>query len=190
MKYLVLLAVAGCALTSKAEPLDIRYFSPERSHGEAAPASAVPRARVRLGRITSSAHLRYHIVHRESAVEVEPYEALRWTEQPELYVRRALAHALFETEPLEQAVGGTAPTLDVELVAFEEVRHGSARAGRVELRFELHDEHHVLARGSAIAERPAPGATIEQVVPAIGAAMETSTGTVAERVAAVLCPGP
>jgi len=190
MRSLVLVAVAGCALTSKAEPLDIRYFSPELSHRDTAPPSSVPRARVRLGRITSSAHLRYRIVHRESAVEIEPYEALRWTEQPELYVRRALARALFETEPLEQAVGGTAPTLDVELVAFEEVRRGSTRAGRVELRFELHDEHHVLARGSASAERPATGATIEHVVPAIGAAMEASTSTLAERVAAALCPEP
>lgn len=190
MKWLILLALVGCSLTSKLEPLDVRYFSPAPSHGDAPRVSSTPHAPLRLGRITASAHLRYQIVHRTSAVEVEPYEALRWTEQPELYVRRALVHALFETEPLDQVVSGSAPTLDVELVAFEEVRHGTARAGRVELHFALHDEQHVLARGSVVEERPASGPTIDLVVQAIGAAMEASTSTVANRIAATLSPPP
>lgn len=180
------LLLTACALASKSPPREIRYFSPERAEQQATPAPAGAHARLRLGRVVAGANLRLAIVHRESAVELAPYETLRWTETPDAYVRRALVRALFDARGLEQAVGGEAPTLDVELVAFEEVARGTQRAGRVELRYQLRDDSRVLARGTIAIERPAAGATIDLVVPAIGAAMTAASDELAERVATEL----
>ena len=184
MKPWWIAVLASCALTSKSAPVELRYFTPPAAAAERAPAPDVTsRARVRLGRVTPSAHLRYAIVHRESAVEVAPYETLRWTESPDAYVRRALSRALFEAHPLDQAVGGAAPTLDVEIVAFEQVHQ---TAGRVELRYVLHDDRAVIARGRIAIEQPAGGAAIEQVVAAIGAALDRASAELADRVVAAL----
>ena len=184
---IALLLLAACALTSKSAPREVRYFSPERADQQLAPAPAGAHARLRLGRVVAGAHLRLAIVHRESAVELAPYETLRWTEPPDAYVRRALVRALYDARGLEQAVGGDAPTLDVELVAFEEVARGTQRAGRVELRYQLRDDSRVLARGTIAIERPAAGPTMELVVPAIGAAMTAASEELAARVATELC---
>ena len=190
MRYLVLFTAAACALTSKSAPRELRYFSPEPPADSREPAGPAlePRAQLRLARIGPGAHLRYAIVHRDSEVELAPYETLRWTEPPDAYVRRAVTRALFDARPIQQAVGGSAPTLEIELVAFEEVVRGAYHAGRVELGYELHDEHRVLARGTIVAERESRGPEIEPVVAAIGSAMTTATGDLADRVTAVLCP--
>jgi uncharacterized lipoprotein YmbA len=183
MRWLCI-ALASCALTSKSAPVELRYFTPE-SPSLAVPRSSEPRAKLRIGRITASGNLRYAIVHRESAVELAPYETLRWTDTPETYLRRALSRALFESRPLDQAVGGAAATLDVELVAFEETEH---HRGRVAMRYVLHDEQAVLARGEIAVERDASGPAIEPVVAAIGAALDAATAQLADRVAGELCP--
>ena len=178
---------AGCALSSRSAPLEIRYFSPEAPAIPAAPAArtapAAPRAPLRLGRITPSAHLRSRIVRRSSSVELDLSETLRWTEDPDAYVRRSLARALFEERGLEQIVGGAAPTLEVELIAFEAVHRADRRAGRVELRYLLHDDRAVLASGDVAVERAARGRAIELVVAAIGDAMAAATAELADRVA-------
>jgi cholesterol transport system auxiliary component len=127
-------------------------------------------------------------VRRASAVELSLSETLRWTEYPDAYVRRSLSRALFEARDLEQIVGGAAPTLEVEVFAFEEVRRGDRRAGRVALRYQLHDERAVLASGDVVIERAARGPEIELVVAAIGDAMAASTAELAERVARRICP--
>ena len=109
-------------------------------HRCGAPDAEPPVGRLRLGRLTSSANLRSPIVHRESAVELDTYETLRWTENPEDYVRRSLSRALFDDGRLEEVVGGAAVTLDVEVVAFEEARRENRHVGRVQLGYQLHDE--------------------------------------------------
>lgn len=175
--------LGGCVLTSKAAPLEVRYFSPERI--DATPATRQtqpPVGRLRLGRLTSSANLRYPIVHRESAVELATYETRRWTENPEDYVRRSLSRALFGDGLLEEVVGGAAVTLDVELVAFEEVRAGNRHFGRVQLGYRLHDERSVLESGIVTVERDARGAEFEPVIAAIGSAMDAATSELAAKV--------
>lgn len=189
---LACIALAGCALTTKLPPLPVRYFSPDQltspaPDGESSPISrpvaVQPDAlRVRLGRITPSAHLRYSIVHRAPGFELEPYEQLRWTERPDAYVRRALERELFDDGELTQAVAGRAPTLDVDVIAFEEVRRGARRSGRVELRYELTDDTAVLTRGVVTVERDARGARIEDVVAAISSAMTLATRELARRI--------
>lgn len=189
MKALVLIVLASCALTSKAQPIEVRYFSPELAAAPAklAARASAERAPVRLGRVIARGVPREAIVHRDSAVEVGRYDDLRWSEPPDAYVRRALTRALFERgRPLDQAVGGAVATLDVEVVAFEEVRDGARRRGHVELRFSLHDERLVLDRGAVSITREARGREVTDVVVAIGAALDAATAELSERVAARL----
>lgn len=185
----IALACASClsggALTEKSTPADVRYFSVQNLEASDASVSRTSALRpLRLGRFSSSANLRAHIVHRESDVELETYDFLRWTENPEDYVRRALAHALFEDSlPLEQAVAGEAPMLDVEVVAFEEVHDHEHHGGRVALAYRLYDDHTVLTRGLVTMERNASDEHIENVVVAIGAAMNAAVTRIATDVA-------
>jgi uncharacterized lipoprotein YmbA len=187
MRAIVLLLplFLGCALTSRGTPEEIRYFSPAdapmiRASNENGEPS--PRARVLLGRVTSSANLRYHIVYRRTAVETGEYETLRWTETPENYVRRSLTSALL-ADRIELVTAGNAPSLDVDVIGFEEVRRDPSRSGRVELRYQLRDDHAVLANDVVVAERDAKGLGFEPVVLAIGAAMDAATQSVAAAVA-------
>ena len=182
MKVLAALVLAGCALTSRAPPRELRYFTPEGETHAAPHTPEAPRAQLRIGRVRAASNLRHAIVHRESSVEVEPYETLRWTEMPDVYVRRALDRALFDERPLAEVVSGDAPTLDVEVIAFEETVRGTQHAGRVRLRYELRGERAVIARGTVTAERPATSPAIASVVEAIRAAMISATEELAERV--------
>src|SRR3954469_18524754 len=116
------LGLAGCALSSKAAPLELHYFSAE---SPAALVRAQPRApaagapRLRLGPVTAADYLRFRIVHRDSPPSVDAYETLGWTESPRDYARRALTRALFDPGALTQVLGGDAPALDVQVIAFE-----------------------------------------------------------------------
>jgi cholesterol transport system auxiliary component len=182
----LLILLAGCALTSKAPPRELRYFAPASRVGPTATAApSEPRATLRLGHIVAGAVLGTRILHRESAVEVAPYETLRWTERPDTYVRRALVHALFDVAPLDQAPSGAAPTLDVDVLAFEEVRGGGRHVGRVELRYRVQDGQRVITHGTIATERAA-GETIEDVVTAIGDALDAAAAQIAVRVTAKL----
>ena len=183
-----LLVLSACALTSKSPPVELRYFAPPELPAATAHAD-VARTPLRLGRVSSGELLGTHILHRESPVEIVPYETLRWTDMPEVYVRRALERALFDTQPFTQATDGTALTLDVDVRAFEEVRHGASTLGHVELRYELRDESHVIAHGTVSLDRQA-GAGIEGVVAAIGAALDAAAAEVATRVAAAARAAP
>lgn len=181
---LVLLAVPGCALTSKSDPLEIRYFTP----AEAPPPSGAPAgdgARLRLGRLSASDHLRQRIVVRTSAVELAALEDRRWTEKPEDYLRRALARALFEQAGLVHAIAGAGPTLDVELLAFEEVRRGDDRAAAVAMHVALHDDRVVLDSTTVRVEVPLEAGTdaTAPLAQAMGSALDQATRQIATRVA-------
>jgi cholesterol transport system auxiliary component len=78
-------------------------------------------------------------VYRDSDHELGYYEDRRWTERPETYLRRALARALFEDRGLLRVVSGMAPTLEAELVAFEEIR-APAHKVRMQVIITLDDD--------------------------------------------------
>jgi ABC-type uncharacterized transport system auxiliary subunit len=179
--------LAGCALTGRAAPLEFRYFTPETSVPPVAHSPQPPCARLRLGRVTLDANLQFRIAHRDSPVELDLYETLRWTARPDTYVRRALSSALFEGQPLEQAIAGEVTTLDIEVIGFEEVVRDQRHGGRVQLGYRLHDDENVLARGLVTVERDARGPQIGLVVAAIGAAMGAASTEIASRVATRLC---
>jgi hypothetical protein len=189
MRALACLVLAGCALTrGPRPPREIRTFTPETPEHVVRTARPTPTLRLRLGRVSSSADLRLHILHRNSPIEVTPYETLQWTEEPEAYVRRALSHVLFDERPIEEVVSGPAPTLEVEVVGFEEITY--RHSGRVELRYELQAERTTIARGTISIERRARTPNIEGVVEAIGSALDAATDELANRVETALRAAP
>jgi ABC-type uncharacterized transport system auxiliary subunit len=171
--------ISGGALTEKSEPGIVRYFSVQ-TVGIAAHVEGAS-VRVRLGRVTSSANLRRRIVRRRSEVELDAYDSWRWTENPEDYVTRALYQ---ELQPLELTSATSAPILDVDVVAFEEVDMRHQRSGRVALIYRLYDDRRVLAHGVIAPERTASSDSIEAVVAAIGDAMRTAVAQMSNDVAA------
>jgi cholesterol transport system auxiliary component len=185
-------ATSACALTSKADLVETRYFSPERvrtTSNDAARASA-PKVtfELRLGRVTSGPSLRDRIAYRDAPYELGYYDDLRWTERPETYVRRGLGRALFEERGLHRALGGLAPTLDVEVVAFDEMRLPGARGVRVQLKILLHEESGVLFEDTLTVERPVSGdkPKIEDVVATMAIALDAACEQVTQRVEGAL----
>lgn len=192
---LVALALAGCALTQKGDPLSVRWFTPEterpRLTSAAAPAAPAPAADanappLRLGGVTSGRHLRERIVYRDPSFEVGFYDDRRWTERPEVYVRHALARKLFDEGAATPVVGGDVPVLDVEVLAFEELRRAGGRAGRVSLRLVLHDDRRVFAEDTVTVDEPAEGDRPAAVVAAIAQALDVACDRVRDRVKSAL----
>lgn len=175
----LLALLAGCALTSKGKPLDVQYFTPPQP--TTAPAAQPARAQLRLARVTASSHLDHRIAVRHSAIQLSLYEARRWTETPEVYVRRSLERALFEVRGIREITGGASLALDVDVLAFEEVTGASPR-GRVQLHYQLRDDRKVVATGLVTVERPASVVRFDAVVDAIATALDEATARVADEV--------
>jgi cholesterol transport system auxiliary component len=184
----------GCALTEKAEVMDVHYFTAETTARPAPAASAsaavpggdgeaVAPPALRLGRISAGAHLGKKVVYRSSSVELGMYDDKRWTERPDEYVRRAMSAALFDAQRASQSLGGAAPTVDLELLAFEEiVEKDKPHKGRVSLRYSLHDEQRVLVSDVVTVEVDAASGETDKVVRAISHALAQVSERVAERV--------
>jgi ABC-type uncharacterized transport system auxiliary subunit len=192
--------LAGCSILSKSKPVEIRYYAPElmpvqtassESRVERAACGAMPiamRARLRLGRIRGSAHLRERIAFRESPVKIGLYYARRWTEDPEIYIERATRRVLFESGTMEQAIGGTERTLDIDVLAFEEIRGAPSRA-RIELAYRLHDDRTIYASGSFTVERIARANDFDAFVTTMGATIDATAEHLGDVVAAAIsCP--
>lgn len=159
-------ALHGCALTSKAEPLSPRYFSPDLGVAEAGQRGTSPSGvALRLGRISAAAHLEERMAYRVSPTELGFDEERRWTEPPEAYLRRALSQELFERRGHRHVLSGAALTLDLELVGFEEVRYGQRRA-RVSLQLVLSDERRVLVERAIDVEQAIDGGDDSEQAPA------------------------
>lgn len=176
---------SGCALLSKAEQMSPRYFSPSTDLARPPPERPGEAARLelRLGQVDSAAHLEERIAYRLSDTELGYHQDRRWTEPPEEYLRRALSHELFERRGIGRVVGGGGPTLDVELVSFEQVRHGPPRA-RLALRFSLRDERRSLLERAIVVEEPlaakAPKDDAEQVAKALSSALARAVAELAD----------
>ncbi len=184
---------SGCALTSKADVVNIRYFSPEvvrprLTAADAAPSAVTPDqpVEVRLGRVSSGPNLRERIAFRDAAYELGYYDDWRWTERPETFVRRELGRSLFESHGFRRSLGGTAPTLEIEVVAFDDLRLPSGRAARVQLKVILFEDTGVVFEDTVTVDRPvtADKPKIEDVVAAMASALDMASEQVAVRVGA------
>ena len=181
------LGTAGCALTSKSDPILPRYFSPDRPSEVAGPGARVPGTppELRLGRIDGSDHLEERIVFRDSEYELGYYAERRWTEAPEEYLKRRLSRVLFEERGLQRVVNGRAPTLEVQLTAFEEIRKPK-RVARVQVIVRLHDQRIVrweetLTVNQPIAEKD-DAEDPDAMVEAVGLALRAVVDRIADRI--------
>ena len=183
------LLLSGCALTSKSEPMIPRYFDLDQARVSAQGTQIVdtPRAeRLRLGQVEAAEHLDERLVFRGAAQEIGYYERQRWSERPREYLRRALSRELYERRGLTRVVSGPAPTLEVELSSFEEVR-GDPSVARVRLTYVLHDEESVRLERTLTVERPvqasaSPRARSSAVVAAMADAMQEAVLLIAQQV--------
>lgn len=182
----LILFLSGCALTNKADALDIRYFTPEHVRPRLTGAADARGPALRLGRVTSGLHLREPIAYRDGTYEVGYYEDRRWTERPDLYVRRELGRVLFEEHGFRRVVSGDAPTLDVEVIAFEEVKTRELHAARVVVRVLLVSDRVLLEDTITVDEPVAASAPIDEVVSAMARALDGMSDRVAREVGQVL----
>lgn len=164
------LTLSGCALLSKGEVPMRRYFSPDLVVD--GPARSAPQSslELRLGRVTAGDSLDERMMLRTSAQEVSFYDDRLWTEKPETYLRRGLSRVLFEEGGLRSIVRGAGPTLDVELISFEEVK-SEAHVGRVKVAFTLSDERVVSLQQTVGVDRPVVVANSEAEAAAVARAM-------------------
>jgi cholesterol transport system auxiliary component len=187
----------GCALTSKADVVEIRYFSPEQAklhlNGSDASSAPVPPApndalEVRLGRVSSGSNLRERIAFRDAAYELGYYEAWRWTERPETYVRRELGRTFYEEHGLHRVFNGAAPTVDIEVIAFDDLRLTTGRAARVQLKAILSDDSGVLWEDTLTVDRAVSveKPKIEDVVAAMAGALDAAAEQVTLKVQSAL----
>jgi cholesterol transport system auxiliary component len=174
----------GCALLNKSEPIVPRYFNPEVAD------RSVPRVvasgtglELRIGRVNADTYITDRLVHRDSAYEIGYYDDRVWTEKPEAYVRRALTRALFDARGVRQRLSGVGTTLDVDVVAFEEVL-APVHVARVELSYEVYDDRVVRLARSVVVERPialAKGsAEAKEAVQALSEALVVAVDAVAD----------
>jgi cholesterol transport system auxiliary component len=189
------LFAAGCALTSKSEPISPRYFSPERP-ADPARAAAKPLEvplELRLGRVYGSSHLDERLVYRDSDYQLGYYEERRWTEEPAEYLRRRLARVLFEERGLRHVVGGLGPSLEVELTGFEEIR-SPRRIARVQMTARLQDARIVRWEETLTVDQPISddnsGDLANSMVAALGVALTTAVDKIANRVVTDLSTPP
>jgi cholesterol transport system auxiliary component len=185
----------GCALTSKADALAIRWYTPQNGKTRLTSASngtdviAENAPQLELGRVTSGINLREKIAYRDSAFEEGYYEDKRWTERPEVYVRRELERVLFEEHGLRRALAAQAPALEVEVVSFEEViGPGAVHAARIQLKIVVHDERDALLEKTITVERPVEknAKGFAGVVQAMGQALDAAAEEVSADVQRVL----
>lgn len=172
--------LGGCALTGRGKSIEPRYFSadiapptaPRSDHAPAVASAGDESMMLRLGRIRSGGDLKEEIVYRTSAHELGFYEEYRWAERPEEYLRRGLVQSLYTERGLKQSLVSAAPTLDVELLSFEEVR-GSQPQARVAVMAALHDERVVRYFRTIEVQRPLKADSAGVVDPTVLAAALT-----------------
>jgi cholesterol transport system auxiliary component len=181
----VLVAAPGCALLSKSEPLVPRYFSPEPTREARSPAAPANLA-LRLGPVTSGSEIRQNLVVRSSEHELSYSEEQRWTEKPEAYLRRALSRELFEERGARRVVSGPSLTVEVELVAFEEVHASTGTVARVTATLILHDERLVRVEKTLSFDVPVDHAAAldhsDETVRALGLALDRVVRNIADEV--------
>lgn len=172
---------AGCALTSKADSVVFRYFSPEvpSPAGRAAETAVGRGLELRIGRVAAAAYLKDRIVFREGVQELHYYDRLRWSEKPEAFVRRAVGRALFEERGLRELVSRSGPTLEIELDVLDELR-GSAPTARARATWLVRDEQTVLVQKTITIDRTiGPKKSPPEVAKALGEALAEVVQTIA-----------
>jgi len=151
LTLLFVLCATGCALLGKGDPQLSRYYTPEY---DADAPKVPPRSdlQLRLGRVEGWSHLRERMAERRSTRELVYREDRRWTERPEVYLRRALSRTLFEERGVVESLSGRGFSLDVELIAFEEIQQ--PHLARMQALLVLRDDRLGLLEETITIEQP------------------------------------
>lgn len=180
---LVAIALSGCALLSKSDAHVSRYFTPGYDGDGAAP-PAPSGLELRLGRVEGGSHLRERMAARSSAREVFYHQDRLWAERPEVYLRRALARTLFEERGVVEALSPRAVTLEIELIAFEEVLE--PHKARLQALVKLRGDRVGLLEETITVEHPVAGDPggdpAGMVVDALSRALHAGVTRIADRV--------
>jgi ABC-type uncharacterized transport system auxiliary subunit len=163
----------GCALFSRGASVETAWYTPELRGAGQGSAEHQPLGELRLGRVTSGADLGLRIAYGDGLYQIGYYENSRWTERPQHYVRRAVARALFEEGPFRRTLTGEAPTLDVEVIDFEEVKGPTTHAARISLHVVLSADRVLLERTVSVSKAVA-GNAFDGFVAAMSQALEAS----------------
>lgn len=181
---------SGCALLGKGKPLQLRYFDLSAAP-TVEPAAKTAAPRLRLGTVSASRHIDRRFVSRRSAHELSYYEQWRWTDPPDAFLRRTLSQNLFEQAGLTRVVSGVAPTLEVELSSFEEVRAEGRQRARAVLLAVLHDDRVQLWQRTFEAETEVGGGdAAEALAAALGVALRKVCAQLTEQTLAALPASP
>jgi len=176
-------ALSGCALLGKSEPLVPRYFTPEYD-ADAPSAPLRSDLQLRLGRVEGWSHVRERMAIRNCARELVYYEDRHWTERPKIYLRRALSRTLFEERGLVASLSGRTVTLDVELIAFEEIEQ--PHKARMQALLVLRDDRMGLLEETITVEQPVAkterAEEARAVVDALSHALHAGVTRIADRV--------
>jgi cholesterol transport system auxiliary component len=178
-------ALGSCALFSKADIPPVAWFTPEPGHAPERTGVVANGPALRFGRVYGGADLGRRIVYGDGAYQVAFYEDRRWTERPDVYIRQALNRALFEEHGFVRELSGNAPTLDAEVLVFEEVSTPEVHAARIVIRVVLSTDR-VLFEDRVVTQEPVIGYRFDDVVAAMGRALDASAAEVATRVGAAL----
>jgi ABC-type uncharacterized transport system auxiliary subunit len=131
------------------------------------------------------------IAYREGEHQIGYYEDHRWTEEPARYVHRALERTLYQENGFRCDRDAHAPTLDVEVLGFEELRSPSSHAARVDLRAVLRTRDGVLLFDEDVqAVDAVVGANFDDVVAAFGRALDRASRDLAGRTGVALTTEP
>lgn len=178
-------SASGCALLTRGPTVDVRWYTPELS-AATKPAAGVAEAQkgcaVRLGRVAAGSAIGLRIAHGDGLFEVGYYDGRRWTDRPEQYVRRAVSRALFEDAGCERAVGGLAPTLDVEVFEFQEVKAPTDHAALLAMRVVLANDRVLLDRTIRVS-KPVTDDSFEAFVASMAQALDAGAREVGDDVA-------
>ncbi|HKP63301.1 MAG TPA: ABC-type transport auxiliary lipoprotein family protein [Polyangiales bacterium] len=167
--YFALAALScSCALTSRSEPLPMRYFSADALGRGQTPVQAHSGLSLRLERVRSSSHLGAPIAYRTAEHELGYYDEERWTEKPEAFLERGLERALFQERGVTRVIGGASEALSVELVSFEEVR-GPQPVARLVATLTLHDDRAAHLEKTIQVERPITSSSKDAAARAVAA---------------------
>jgi ABC-type uncharacterized transport system auxiliary subunit len=160
---LLLTLPTSCALTNKADPLNLRYFAPHVPHASnsvGAPVGGGERVTVYIERVEGAAHLTEAIAYRKSETELAYHEGLRWTEQPSVYLERAMSEALFGDGTRTRGLSDRGYALDVSLEAFEQLSYGEPRV-RIVTRVWVGDDRMGLSERRFVVDEPIGAPTDE-----------------------------
>ena len=109
---------------------------------------------VRLGRVSSGPNLRERIAYRDAALRARLLRRLALDERRRRSFAASSVGRCSKEHGFHRVLGGSAPTLEVEVIAFDDLRLPSGRAARVQLKVILFEDSGVVFEDTMTVDRP------------------------------------